>query len=143
MLVTFRWVCPMKLQHLAATDKEPPMIRLFDFDSSEAGQLVGELRKLADGEVQQLTLHDLPFITRLNEIELTAMTDERPRNPDVDFAILGGSTTTSFIWRGSREEWRATCSMIEPLTEHCDAESYLWLTEDLGVMLLMSPSGSW
>ena len=36
-----------------------------------------------------------------------------------------------------------TCAMIEPLTHHCDAESYLWLTEDLGVMLLMSPSGSW
>jgi hypothetical protein len=125
----------MKLHFLPDADGKAHLIRLFDFDSSEA--------TLLDREIDSLVIHELPFISVLNGIELTAMFDDRLRNPDSDFAILGGSTTSSFIWRGTQEEWTQSVNLLEPFTEHCDVNSYAWLTDDLGVQLLVSSSGSW
>jgi hypothetical protein len=131
----------MKLQFLP--DSSGGMIRLFDFNCDESLLLQSELRKIADGEEEQIRLDQLPFISVLNGLELTAMVDDRQRHPDTDFAILGGATTSSFIWRGSLDEWRITCQVLEPFTQHCDVNSYAWLTDDLGVQLLVSSSGSW
>lgn len=133
----------MKLQFLPDDSGSAPLIRLFDFDPSEAKLLQDELEKLASGELDRVAIHELPFIQVLNEIELTAMFDDRPRNPDSDFAILGGSTTSSFIWRGTREEWLQNARQLEAFARQCDVNSYAWLTEDLGVQLLVSSSGSW
>lgn len=119
------------------------MIRLFDFDTAEVSQLWAELQKLAQGEVQQVAIHQLPFVTVFNEVELTAIVDDRVRDPRTEYAILGSAQSSSFIWRGTPEEWRLTCAAVEPFTDHCDVNSYAWLTDDLGTMLLMSSSGSW
>jgi hypothetical protein len=133
----------MKLQFLPDDAGKSHLIRLFDFDTSEARLLQDSLRQLAEGETESISLHELPFITAFNGIEVTAMFDDRLRNPDSDFAIIGGGATSSFIWRGTLDEWRATCDLLEPFTQHCDVNSYAWLTDDLGVQLLVSSSGSW
>ena len=133
----------MKLHFLPDDSGAAPLIRLFDFDTSEAQLLQDALTKIADQEVESLAIHELPFISVLNGIELTAMFDDRLRNPDNDFAILGGATTSSFIWRGTLEEWQQHVDVLQPFTEHCDVNSYAWLTDDLGVQLLVSSSGSW
>ncbi len=133
----------MKLHFLPDDTGSAPLIRLFDFDTSEARLLQEALGRLAGREVDSLAIHELPFVAVLNGIELTAMFDDRVRNPDSDFAILGGATTTSFIWRGTQEEWQDHVGVLEPFTEHCDVSSYAWLTDDLGVQLLVSSSGSW
>jgi hypothetical protein len=134
---------PLKLQLLPGGPSDQTMIRLFDFDPSEASQLLEIVKGLIDGSLDSVALHKLPFITLLNDLELTAILDERIRDPHTEFAILGGAGATSFIWRGTREERIATAAAILPFTEHCDSTSYAWLTEDLGVMLLLSSSGSW
>src|SRR4051812_40609473 len=127
----------MKLQFLPAGSTGAPLIRFFDFDSTEAQLLSVALSQLAERQTDTLAIHTLPFITFFEPFELTAMLDDRERNPDTEYSIIAGSTTSSFIWRGTSDEWRNVCELIARFTIQCDINSYEWLNEDLGVQLLM------
>jgi hypothetical protein len=133
----------LKLQKLPHDSTACDLIRIFDFDITEARSLHNTLHNLQDGLVESISVHKLPFVTMLNGFKLTVIVDDRPRNPDTDFAIVTGPTSSPVIWRGSREDWRHVCELVEPFTIECSPNRYQWLTDDLGAPVLFSPSGAW
>ena len=50
----------MKIEVLTEGSEDCPLIRLFDFDPSEAKRLVGIFSKLADGSLQSVVLTEIP-----------------------------------------------------------------------------------
>ncbi len=133
----------MKLQYLSDASGKCPLIRLFDFNTDEAALLLCSLEALASKTTDSLLINELPFITTLENVALTAMIDERPRNPDSEFSIVEGPQSTPLIWRANLQEWRRICDSIRPFVIECRPDRYAWLTDDLGTQVLISPSGTW
>jgi hypothetical protein len=133
----------MKLQLLPEGSTDCPLIRIFDFDCTEATVLVRGLQSLISASIDSVSLHELPVVSAYNGFELTAILDERPRNVATEYAVIAGKSTNSYIWRGTTDEWKDVCELLVPMTVSTDPHSYAWLTDDLGVQVLASPSGSW
>jgi hypothetical protein len=63
----------MKIEHLTNTSPSHPkdsILRIFDFDSSEACQFRKILSKLANGSISEIDLSALPFVTSIGGCRL-------------------------------------------------------------------------
>jgi hypothetical protein len=80
----------MRLDYL--TDVEPsfnPMVRLYDFDPTQVELIRSHVFALANGSVEEVLVHELRFITAIDNCQLSFKTGAK----DLGIRELGGNAT--------------------------------------------------
>jgi hypothetical protein len=126
----------MKLQYLADGSPDCPLIRLYDFQPSEAERLKELFDSLANGSRTSALLHEQTGIESVDACHL----DLRLGTRDVGIAQKG---LLAFECTLTREGWSEVASLVEPFCAAAKAETHQWLTQDGKISLLISPSGRW
>jgi hypothetical protein len=111
------------------------LIRLFDFDKTEAEKFKQAIRKTIMEENQSLELSDLDFIQSVNcSLTLRISKDDK------------GITTEdqhTFICDLTKKGYQKIISFVEPFCNK-DNDGYQWLYDiNTPIEFLFSPSGEW
>jgi hypothetical protein len=129
----------MKIEYLTDTDPTHPnesILRIFDFDSTQACQFRDIVAKLADGSASEIDISDLPFVTPIAGCHLIFKVGTR------DNAVVH-VLNNRFECVLTRLTWDNAESLVEPFCDE-NLSDYQWLY-DLGsdIELLFSPRGEW
>lgn len=129
----------MKIEYLTNIDSTNPkdsILRIFDFDSSEACQFRDILSKLADGSTTTIDLNSIPLFTPLDNCHLVL----RVGSSDKGVIILSGNALECIL---TRDGWQDAEGLVEPFCEG-NISGYQWLYDlNTDIELLFSPSGDW
>ena len=124
----------MKLEYLESGAQDCPLIRLYEFDASEASRLRDLFARLAEGASNKIVLEGEPFVTVVGECRLCLCRGSRDigirRAKDGFECVL-----TTDAWLEARDKATPFCKD--------GAVGYQWLNEDSDISLLLSPSGRW
>lgn len=125
----------MKLEYLPEGSPECPLIRLYDFGQSEANQLRELVKSLATGDLENLALHNEPWIEPVGGCSLSLRRGNRNQG-------IRQSQTLRFECMLSSDGWSNVEGLLEPFCEH-NATGFQWLTNGGRVALVISPDGQW
>jgi hypothetical protein len=125
----------MKLEYLADGSPDCPLVRLYDFDRDEIGKLLLALRDLSSRTVQQVSLHQQPFIESIGACELNLVSATQ----DHDIVQI---QTSRFDFKRSQSGWDDLIRLIEPFSAVAN-NSFQWLSRKNGISLLLSCDGLW
>ena len=125
----------MKLEYLPTGADMCPLIRIYEFDATEARRLHDTFCSLAAGALQQARLDEIFTVDGVDGCRLS-------------FSI--GSQDKGVLQSGKREfeivltalGWENTAGLTEPFCERCSTD-YQWLMEHGNINLLLSPTGDW
>jgi hypothetical protein len=126
----------MKLEYLADGSTDCPLIRLYEFEPSEASQLRASFALLADATRTELQLNELPYIQSLAHCALRLHVAKQ----HTGISQVGPS---AFHCALTTEGWREVTDKVDPFTVPVVGECFQWLNEDGDVSLLLSPTGRW
>ena len=122
----------MKLDYLKDGSDACPLVRLYEFDSSDARRLRQTFQALADGTVERVGLDKVESIdgTQLTFIRCAqdrGIVEPSPHHFEVALASEG---------------WRQAAELVDPF---CSGGSgYQWLTpQTRGIQLLLTKDGAW
>ena len=125
----------MKLDYLADGSPDCPLLRLYDFTSVEAGQLLTAVSELATGMTDRVEVHRLAFVEPVGGCQLFLVRSSR----DQAVARVGPLEFACGFTAGT---WDNVAGLIEPFT--ASAGGFQWLTGSSGeASLLLSASGQW
>jgi len=124
----------MKLEYLHEGSPDCPLIRLYEFDRSEASRLKDVFSNLAKRTTSNISLDAQPFITAVNNCRLGLTRGEH------DIGIKGSGEVFECVL--TSEGWKAVEGLTEPFCE-TELAGFQWLNEDGDVSLLLSPKGTW
>lgn len=124
----------MKLEYLSEGSADCPLIRIYDFNTSEARELHDVLIDLAKGKMIQVVLQDLPFIVSVQGCSLTLSANET----NIGISL---SSDLDFECQLTNESWMVVADLAAPFLN--DTNGYQWLDETGKISLLLSPSGRW
>jgi hypothetical protein len=130
----------MRLEYLDNIDLARPnegIIRIFDFDSSEACLFRDTVSTLSNGSASTVDLGAFPFVKSVRSCRLLLKVGAK----DQGAILLSGNTYECVL---TREAWEDVRSLVEPFCRSDDQSKYQWLYDlNTGIELLFSPSGSW
>ena len=110
------------------------LVRLFDFDSSEADKFQKTIKNLIENE-NRIVLNSLSFIKPVN-CSLTLSID----NDDLGIIEIGKKEFECKLTRDSYEEM---ISLIQPFVDK-ESDGYQWLYNNMAdIDFLFSPGGTW
>lgn len=129
----------MKIEYLTITDSthsKDSILRICEFDSSEACRFRDILSMLADGSTAIIDLNSIPFVTAAADCHL--------------FLKIGSSNEGVIVSSGNVFEciltmdgWKDAEGLVEPFCEG-NLTGYQWLYNlNTDIKLLFSPSGAW
>jgi len=125
----------MKLEYLASGSPDCPLIRLYDFTKVEAAELCSTIARLANGELREMAVDELPFVQAIGGCQLTIVAGTW------DAGVVQ-QPDGSFICRLTPDTWDNVTGLIEPFTN--DATGYQWLVSTPGdAAILLSVNGQW
>ena len=127
----------MKLEYLPDGSLDCPLIRLYEFTETEAANLLAKIAELAQGSKISVALHDLSFITPIDNCELILIT------ADNDQGILPSDDANLFMCMLNTESWKQIVGLIDPFCSPAGSKGFKWLDETSDISLLLSPSGKW
>lgn len=129
----------MKIEHLTSTNPANPkesILRIFDFNPSEACQFKDKLSQLANGSVSAIDLSAHPFMTSIDGCHLILKADTR----DKGVIRTSGSIFECIL---TRSTWGNAEGLVQPFCGR-DISGYQWLYDlDTDIRLLFSPRGDW
>ena len=129
----------MKIEHLTNTNSAHPkdsILRIFDFDLSEACRFRDMLSRLADGSATTIDLDRISFVEAIADCHLVLKVGTKSKG----VIILSKSTFECIL---TRDAWEDAKDLIEPFCEG-NLSGYQWLYNlNTNVELLFSPSGDW
>ena len=124
----------MKLEYLESGSQDCPLIRLYEFEPSEASLLRDAFGRLADGAVDDIDLAAEPYVMSIAKCRLRLCRGKRntgiKRSKDGFECVL-----SSEGWLEARDKTTPFCK--------AGHVGYQWLNEDSDVSLLLSPTGTW
>jgi len=125
----------MKLEYLADGSRDCPLIRLYDFTTAEATQLLAAVAELASGVAEQVDVHGLPFVESVRGCRLALIR----RSWDQAVVCVGPSNFECGFTAGT---WDNVAGLLEPFCE--DLSGCQWLAGSPGeAQVLLSASGQW
>jgi hypothetical protein len=126
----------MKLEYLPSDAADSPLVRLYAFTPTEAGQFHRAVSALAAGTIQRIDVHALPYVEAIGDCRLTLV------RRDWDQAMIRISSHAEFACGFTPGTWDNIAGLIEPFTQH--ASGMQWLTQAPGeAALLISATGQW
>ena len=128
----------MKLEYLASGSPDCPLIRLYDFHSSEAAGLLAAIDTLARASAERVEVHRLPFVESMGGCRLVFV---RRRH---DAGIASGPLANEFECGFTADTWDNVAGLLEPFAE--GAVGHQWLadqSEDAALLVTTSPGGEW
>jgi hypothetical protein len=126
----------MILEFLPDGSPDCPLIRLFDFTPSEAGQLQTALTQLASGAVKRVAIHEMPGVESLGGCRLTFL------SRSWDQAVIAKGDPADFECGFTPGRWEDMAYLVEPFTQCCGG--FQWLAGGPGeAQILLSPSAEW
>lgn len=126
----------VKIKFLAEGSEDCPLIRLFDFDPSEAKRLVGIFSKLAEGCLQSVVLTEIPGFEPVSGCCLVLRVGEKNHG-----IMAKGSGSFECILDMSR--WEQVVGLTEPFCLSSTKGNFQWLDKTSSISLLISPAGRW
>ena len=125
----------MKLEYLPDGSLDCPLIRLFEFDQSEAQRLRQLVRSLVTGDRQSVALQNEVWADAVGGCCLSL----RRGNQDQGIRQV---EPLNFECVLSSDGWTNVEGLLEPF---CDSntDGFQWLTHDGKVALLISQNGQW
>lgn len=125
----------MILEYLADGSPDCPLINLSGFTSFEAGLLAVIAADLADGRIDQVSLHQLPWIKAVGGCHVCMWV----RGWDQGVVRVG---PVSFDWGFTPGTWDHVAGLVEPFAG--GGEGFQWLASGPGEpAVLLSPTGEW
>ena len=125
----------MKLDFLREGADDRPMVRIYDFRSSDVQHLIEIFESLASGSIQQASLEEICPVESVDGARLRFTRGERDRGvvrqrvSDFEVILTGPS-------------WEQAAGLAEPFCKSC--QGCQWLTPRGGrIQLLLSPTGDW
>jgi hypothetical protein len=129
----------MKIEYLTQTNPAHPkdsILRILDFDSSEACQFRAILSKLADGSITKTDLSGIPFIAAIADCHLVLNVGLSDKG-----IIVHSENTFECIL--TKNSWEDAVGLVEPFCEG-NLSGYQWLYNlNTNIDFLFSPSGDW
>ena len=125
----------MKLEYLSERSANCPLIRLFEFDQSEACQLRQLVKSLADGQSQDVALQNEEWVKSVGECRLNLRQGNsnqgvsQPRDLNFECVL-------------TQDGWSNVEELLETFCES-DKAGFQWLSQDGRVALLISQNGQW
>jgi hypothetical protein len=126
----------MKLQFLADGAQDCPLIRLYEFQTTDAARLKALFDSLADGSRTEVSLVEEIDVESIDGCQL----DLRVGARDVGVVQIG---SLSFECVLTATRWFDVASLTEPFCKAAEANTFQWLNEDGPISLLLSASGAW
>ena len=110
------------------------LVRLFDFDSVEAGKFQETIKSLIEGK-NRIAVDRLSFIKRINCSLTLSVNDD-------DLGIIQ-TGREEFECRLTKDSYREMISLIQPFVDH-ELNGYQWLYDNMAeIDFLFSPGGTW
>lgn len=126
----------MKLEYVPDNvSGDAPLVRLYSFETTEAGKLHKVFTELATESTTILELHHADFIDPINGCQLTLTVDRR------DLGLTKTNEPATFRCALTSATWHSIEGLTEPFTQH-GACGFQWLNES-GIPLLLSSDGHW
>ena len=97
----------MKLEYLPDGSIDCPLLRLYEFETTEVSELRTKVAELAHGSSISVALHDLNFITPISDCQLVLIVG------DSDQGILSSDSDSLFMCMLSQETWEQIAGLIE------------------------------
>jgi hypothetical protein len=123
---------PVKLDYLKDGSDDCPLVRLYEFDSSDAQRLRQTFQALADGSIERVRLE---AVESVDGTQLTFIRSTRNRR-------VVETGLHQFEVALTPEYWRWAADLTEPF---CDGGfGYQWLPPQTSdIKLLLSKNGTW
>ena len=122
----------MKLDYLKDGSDDCPLVRLYEFDSSDARRLRQTFQALADGTIERV---GLDTVESADGTQLTFVCSTRDRG-------VVETSSHNFEVTLASEGWRQAADFVEPFYD--GGFGYQWLTpQTRGIQLLLSKDGAW
>jgi hypothetical protein len=125
----------VKLEYLPDGSADCPLIRLFEFDQSEAQRLRQLVKSLVVGDRQDVALQNEEWVKSIGKCSLNL----RRGNSNQGVRQAQGLKFECVL---SPDGWSNVEGLLEPFCESNTA-GFQWLTHDGSVALLISQSGQW
>jgi hypothetical protein len=125
----------MKLEYLADESLECPLVRLYDFTTSEAEQFLSLVTKLASEETERVEVHGLPFVEAVGGCRLTLVPQALGSGARAGWAVI-------FECGFACGTWGNVAKLVEPFAD--GGRGFQWLAGSPSeASLLLSVSGHW
>lgn len=125
----------MKLEYLSVGARECPLIRLYEFDQSEARLLRQLVKSLVTGDHQDVALQNEMWVEPVAGCCLNLRLGTRNQG-------VREVQPLRFEWVLSPDDWNNVEGLLEPFSES-DTSGFQWLTNHGRVALLISRDGHW
>ncbi len=127
----------MKMEFLADGAPECPLLRLYDFDTKQAGQLQSLLSSLADGTQNEKSLQEALSAEAVEDCRLVLQV------ADKDQGIVWNAQADTFFCRLRCSSWESVAELVWPFCVSSVAGTFQWLNETSRIRWLLSPNGLW
>ena len=125
----------MKLEYLSDGSAECPLIRLYEFNRSEAKQLRRLVKSLVNGDNERIALQNEMWVEPIGGCSLDLRVGTRNDGVREEQPLRFECVLT-------RAGWSTVEGLLEPFSES-DCFGFQWLTTDGGTHLLISANGQW
>jgi hypothetical protein len=125
----------MKIEFLKSGSPDCPLIRLYEFDASEAQSLRRICLQLARGRTKVLHVHKEQEILAINGCELTLGRGEKDRG------VLE-TEPLKFAWIPTKAGWLSVAGLIRPFSR-TNSGGFQWLSDRGKLRILLSRDGRW
>jgi hypothetical protein len=125
----------MKMEFIRSGSPDCPLIRLYEFKTSEAQSLRRIVLQLAKGRTPSVLLHKAEGIEAIDWCQLTLSRGEKDR----------GTFETGpmeFAWVLTGGGWLSVSGLIRPFSQ-IGSRGYQWLSDRGKIRILISHDGSW
>jgi hypothetical protein len=126
----------VKIEFLPEGSEDCPLIRIFDFDPSEAKRLVGVFSQLADGSLQRVVLTEIPGFEPVAGCCLILRVGEKNHG-------IMAKDSCSFECTLDKSRWERVADLTAPFCSSSTKENFQWLDDAGSISLLVSPTGLW
>jgi hypothetical protein len=126
----------MKMEFLRSGARDCPLIRLYEFNRSEAQSLRRIALRLARGWIQTVPLHKEQGILAVAGCQLALSRGEEKDQGVFETAPLG------FAWVLTGAGWLSVSGLIRPFSG-TDTGGFQWLSDDGKIRILLSHDGRW
>jgi hypothetical protein len=125
----------MKIDYVEHSDPAHPedsILRIYDFDATEATELKDLFRKLADGRIKEIELTSLPFIYPIEGIKLILRSGQQDDG-------ISQISQNAFLCVLSPSGWIGAMNLTHP-----NMIGFNWLYDlETDIDFLLSKNGGW